>query len=491
MELDKNPFYLLKAAPQDSPAGLAGRIEAMAMSLNVKVLERIRTGLFNSRQRLAAEMAWLPGAAPEEQIHLVGLLKSNPQSLLEIESLAPLARSNLLAAAASKSRDHFLDYALLLFQAFEKADPEEILKTVSQAREASGFPAVALEEILEELQSRRRFFAAAVYGQMKKMPPVPRLELAAALAEAATDSGRLQAPLLAADVLNLYEEDIKHRMDSSAQKVHDEILRLHGRFDALSLAGPQSGADTFPEIDLEPLREDVQSWDKLAQPFQLLAKSQGLNHPESRLMAVKLRELAFLAYNTGGHLDLAQDITLLIREVFAEVVDAAEQAEKDNEILEKLAEEKGLPARDQPGQEMQNRIRAVFSLVRDIQKGPAGPLPASEVRKIESLEAALKSMPEAAKNDPSFQKVALRIRTAALSLHNRSGQSGLAVKLLLALKDFFGRLEPFAALLASDLSTISRRLPAEAGRKNFFSRPWAWLIAGAAVLLLAALFFIF
>lgn len=453
----------MNSSPYDDSAKLFEQIEEMARSINYLVLDQIRQDLFNSGQRLAAEISWLPGLAPEKQNHIIGLLKTDPDSCLVNDELSPLARANLLASVLAQAKERLPDYCLILFRSCNEIKPDELLKTINETREKSGWPQVVLSQIQDNLNERRDYFLAAVRNQLAKLKPAQKLEFLTLLTKKSTQSGTQPPPSLLTALLESYEQEVKNTLHLKAQTVFDEVLRLHSRID---FPPPDDFRDNAPgktDINLEGLSSSLKDWDRLAQPFQLLTKSLGANHHQSQTVALKIRELAFSAYNTRGFLALAQDLTDLMREVFAEVVDVAEQAEKDKLLLDRLAQEKEVREITEQAREMSDYLNQLLSVVlfktREISSKLDKKMPVAEIGPhIDELGGLLKAVTTADKLNPAVQKVALLVRNLALSLYNRYGLTKYASSLLASLGRIFEHAEPYASLFSSDLTSISRSL---------------------------------
>ena len=214
MDLLRNPFYILKATQQDNRHRIIELAEEKILLSDADACITARTELTNPRKRVAAEMAWLPGASPErvydmlllleasEGNHLANdksisippvgqlsntlhglpnartynvadkildLLKSLDRDTTEIgeflgmDTLTPIARANLLAARMLRLPDYtpnvVAEWILAIVKTFESINPSEIRATLNVEREASGFPKIIdLSAIEMEIQNCRRYY---------------------------------------------------------------------------------------------------------------------------------------------------------------------------------------------------------------------------------------------------------------------------------------------------------------------------------------------
>src|SRR4051812_30968366 len=99
MNLLENPFHILGASPRDDRRRLLELAEERSLSQDPAVCAQARADLANPRNRLAAEVAWLPGLSPVHASEAVVSVQHAAAALRKVESLPALSRANLLAAA--------------------------------------------------------------------------------------------------------------------------------------------------------------------------------------------------------------------------------------------------------------------------------------------------------------------------------------------------------------------------------------------------------
>jgi hypothetical protein len=100
-----------------------------------------------------------------------------------------------------------------------------------------------------------------------------------------------------------------------------------------------------PDSALAPminqLIQVVKNWDTVAQPIQVSTKSRGLDHDASHRVAMLVRGMAIDLFNEHGKLNFSQQLTNMLQEVFAEVVEVAERTAEDANALDEIAEQRG------------------------------------------------------------------------------------------------------------------------------------------------------
>ncbi|MDR2141792.1 MAG: hypothetical protein LBR11_08410 [Deltaproteobacteria bacterium] len=482
-----NPFCLLSASVWDDSAKLQERISEKSLTLSHRTLARLHSILVDPRQRLMVEMAWLPGLSETESDHLLGLLKKTPERLLSQGSgpTPPLAQANLLVAALPQAQNRRLDFVLALAEAFDQIDPKEVLAAINEPRQKAGWPLANLDQIQMEIKERQAYCLKTIREQLDQLAAPQRLTFFTKLVEVGTNQGQKPPQTLVVEILNEFRQEAELPLNQRARRVFELISALHALIEA------PEGQDAAKIISTaEKLSKATKIWDQLAQPFQILAKSQGQNQPNSQIMAMKIRELAFLAYNSHGYLSLAQNLTKLLGEVFAEVVDVAEQAEKDRVLLDQLAQVAEVKAKDQLSDDsIRQTLAQVVSLVKDINAQlKKNPQDAELTQEIDQLIALLGTIALSAQTEAAVEKVILMSRTLALSLRYHYGRANSAMAILSELSRIFQGTEPFGSLFASDLESIRLNAQARLKWRDWQRRlPKFWKIALIALIFLALL----
>ncbi|MDR0548313.1 MAG: hypothetical protein LBI10_02715 [Deltaproteobacteria bacterium] len=458
MDLSENPFCLLGAMAGDDSAKITALIEDKTRSLNYKTLTQIQANLTNPQRRLAAEVAWLPGLQPEEVAGALLAFKTAPISLLAL-NLPPLARCNALASALPKAEDRLLEFILELVKAYDEINLTDLAKDLNAARGQGGWPLVLPKHLEVAVSDRKAYFLESIYAELEKLTPPKRLILLTTAISQDAALGQKPASSLLAETLGQFAKEVRLPLAHRTQTVLDDVFYLHSLIDSppegLTSQGPES-----LEGAAAKLVKSTKSWDQLAQPFQLLAKSLKKPHPESQVLALKIRELAFLAYNSGGYLTVALVLTDLLSEVFAEVVDVASQAQKDAAFLDELAKKRHEEDTKRLKADFLERLLAtILNKTRDLETSlaahPSHGLTNLDPQ-IEELRVLLNDVASEAKERETTQKVALTVRNLALRCHHRYGRADLALVLLTALAKIFDGQEPFASLFASDLKSLGQ-----------------------------------
>lgn len=328
--LHSNPFCALKVTTRDDSRKIVDAAEERSLFIDHDLCQKARSTLTNPRTRLSAEIGWMPGVAPKKSEQLVQLVESDPLSARSESGLPKLARANLMAAAfelvrgdeATESIAEFIrDFCWMV----ESIDPQEVMRDINEDRAISGFPEVrSVEFIEEELATRRKFYCSILRNSLDQMDPGKLIETITDAVEVATNSGEEHGPALLDDLVDSYEVETQGFLQK-------EFEALSALVNSAREAAPRGESAVSPIID--KLERVVRNWDRVAQPIQVSAKSRGTVHRQSRDVAFELRGLGIDLNNEHGMLQQARRMTVLLREIFAELPDVVERLEEDAEAI--------------------------------------------------------------------------------------------------------------------------------------------------------------
>ena len=307
-----------------------------------------RSYLTNPRKRLFAEIAWLPGLSPKRSTEVLQLLESTGEDLdmnncaffsdtLGLGKTTPTARTNLLAAWLSRlpdySPDEVAEGILEIAWAFEDINREALCTTINDERIVAGFPEITdLSAVEVEIQNLRRYYRQVIESALDNLPTNELVEAVDEVVESATHNGDDHGPILIDDLVGWYQ-----------LRVQEPLNKDEGNIKALVEKLRTSADGELPDSTLAPIINElnrvVKNWDKVAQPIQVNTKSQGLDHNASHQVADLVRGLAIHLYNEHGKLDFSRQLTGMLQEVFAEVVEVAERTAEDKSALDDIAEQ--------------------------------------------------------------------------------------------------------------------------------------------------------
>ena len=337
MELLANPFLALGATMRDNRRRIMDLAEAKSLISDEGVVRESTAVLTNPRRRLAAEIGWLPGLGPKRISEAISVLEQEPAKIRDLGNVPSLARANLLADGLIRVIGELpeIDVArwiIELAEAHEDIKAEQTVTFLNEERSVAGFPAVSDPRVVDqELQDRRQYYKQAIKRALDQLPAPSCAEVVAIAVDEATDGGDSHAPILIHDLADSFAVEAQTFLDEEKRNI--ETL-VEGVRRAVS---QDEGHEEVGRL-VSQLEEVVRNWDRVAQPIQLSARSQGTSHDLSHEVAGGIRSLAVELLNQHGLLDISKRLTALQQDVFAEVDRIVEQAEEDATKLDEIAE---------------------------------------------------------------------------------------------------------------------------------------------------------
>ena len=388
MDLLQNPFYILNATQQDNRQRIIALAEEQSLLSDADECMSARAELTNPRKRIAAEVAWMPGVSPERVYDILLLLESSvgnrlgcdkttsivpadslaaalarlpyaeksnvadevletlklPNAdfrevgeFLGIQTFAPIARLNLLAARMLRLRDYTPDvvteWILALTETFENINPQEVRAILNAERDASGFPEITELSIIEsELRNCRHYYQQVIKYVLENIRSAKeRVKAVMTVVESATDSDTNHWPILVEDTVDAYG-------NSAAAFLKTKVESIETQDKKIRIAADEGTPDVDFTRMIDKLLRTVRAWDVLAHPIQLSKNRQGLRHDASHDVADRVRQLAIHLFNEYDKLDFSQKILNVLQEVFTEIPAIAERITADLETLNKIAE---------------------------------------------------------------------------------------------------------------------------------------------------------
>jgi hypothetical protein len=340
MDLLQNPFFLLAASPRDNRRRLTELADERSLLLDSSDCMEARSSLTNPRKRLSAEVAWLPDIGPKRAMEVLSILESSPLDLLAIDKLPSVSKANLLSAGLARLQenrcgaDDIANWIQELAWSFENIDIQKLCLAINEGRVVSGFPEVSDLAVIEsEIQERRRYYRNTIKSALDNLAPKELVNAVTIAVEEATEGGEVHGPILLADLVDSYEVEAQEFLDTEEQNIKTLVDKLRGAVNA-------DHQDSILSSIVNLLIQVVKNWDLVAQPIQVSAKSRGLDHDASHRVAWLVRNLAIDMFNDYGKIDYSQQLTSMLREVFAEVGEVAERTADDAVALEDIIEQR-------------------------------------------------------------------------------------------------------------------------------------------------------
>lgn len=325
-----NAFLYLGATTRDDRRKIVELAECKALEVDGDGPQKARAALTNPRARLAQEIAWLPGVAPNKALDLLQATESEGLSISGRQGIPKLALANL-TAAAFESWDEpdsvmLSSYTKELGVMADEFDVEEVIRDINEDRAVSGFPPVADRGAVEsELAARRSAYLVSVKDALDRMQSSELVDAMVMLVKGA--SLNEPAPTLVDQLVDAYALEVEPILSVRAESILAEVER------AKALA-PEGKFKVGVAID--GIGELARAWCSLAKPIQLSAAARGTAEQSSLAVGGAIRSLGLALNNEHNYFELAQRTTAMIAELFSELPELAEVASRDAEKLEKI-----------------------------------------------------------------------------------------------------------------------------------------------------------
>ena len=328
--LHKSPFAVLGVTIRDDRRKIVDQAEHKSLELNPDDCQKARSDLTNPRNRLAVEMAWLPGVSPRRASQLLDGILKDPMAVRKESGLPILSHCNLMASAfeavtTSHPPEDLADFIQELAHLVSELDIDDVIRGINEDRAVSGFPEVkSLDQVESEIGERKRYYRSVIKDALNRLPPEGLLKAITAAVDGATSGGDDHAPELIDDLVDGYAVEVQGVLEKEAENLKKLIETTR------NVVGSGEAAVT-PLI--EKLERVARNWDKFAQPIQLSSKARGIDHDQSISLAYLIRNLAIDLFNDHKMLKSSRRLTALVQEIFAELPQFSERAAEDASTL--------------------------------------------------------------------------------------------------------------------------------------------------------------
>ncbi len=456
MDLLENPFHILGATQHDDQQRIMELAEEKSLLSDPEEITAARGVLINPRNRISAEIAGLPGVKPEQIESVLKHLDSPHQNLLNIIGLSPLASANFFTSAFSRLSDiastNLVEWILAIAHVYERIDAVEVLRTLNEERNISGFPQITdLSVITAEIQNRRHYYSQTLSSAINNLSVTERARLLTLILETVIGNNNNQCPILIDDLIRSYEVEVGDDLEKKQKIIEAQDDKLRVIVDAKS-----------PDATLQPivnqLIRTLKDWDAIAQPIQLSKMNRGERHDASFEVAWKIQKLAVDLFNDYLKYNIALQFLNMLLEVFAEVPEIVERITKDKKDLIKHEHEvKGI--------ELFEEINTQAEKLKETTdaKRPDTTLALMVTQLIETLKSWDSSMQPSEANE----MVAYTVRSVALHLWNEHQKLDFAIMITNNLIDVFSSVPEIAKYLAEDKEVLDEHVITAKGIKKF------------------------
>lgn len=334
MKYIENPFYILGASAKDNRRKIVELAESGAFRDNSERYTEARNLLTNPQKRISAEIRWFLDCDTEQMDEIREYIAAvrNGENAEEphLEECSALTQLNVKLAAVEW--DNFTSvpqakhFVLSISRLFENLDTETIRTIINDARSVAGFPLVErvsdVEAAVAELRNDIRHVTTE---KLQAKSETEYAEIINLLAESYSDNRRYAGHTILEDAISEYQLFISAKLNEQQEDIitmADYILR--------------GVKEIRVEDAVSDLLRALSAWDSLAQPLQLLAKSNGSIHGDSERLLGKIRGLSIKLHNDHGYTQQAILITEKLLDLFKELPKYEEMLQKDLQVLEQV-----------------------------------------------------------------------------------------------------------------------------------------------------------
>lgn len=332
MNLFENPFYILGLSTRDSKQRIVEACDEKSLTLDSDVCSQFRIMLTQPRNRIIAEISWLPGVAPSRAANILNKIQKEPNNLNNlISGLNPLVKCNIAAAFLRYHKPNnpsqIVNLLVAMARTHDAISSENILASINEDRHLAGLPLIQdVGNIKEAILEQRKYFAGVMKDALNNTPK-PDVVFTE-IVEKTTSNGQEHPPLLINDLTDLYQIEVQKYLDKLAQDIR------------VITEGIQSHNINKIDSALNLLEKKVKSWDQIAQPIQLIMQSKGMEDSHSQEIANELRRSTIYLANELEMHEAAQRVSILMADVFKELPQFAERVSEDLSVLEDILNRK-------------------------------------------------------------------------------------------------------------------------------------------------------
>jgi hypothetical protein len=321
-DLRTSPFYVLGVSPRDDRATLEDAKETAISDGRLSEPEALRLQqlLMAPRPRLGAELAWLPGVAPNRVRKLIDEISP---SVEDAAGLPPLAAANMAAHRCVHNQIPACPDLLVSFYA--RNEEEETLRLLNPERRTSGFPEVPRELMHEALQELMHTHTSALIVFITGRPN-PGRALLEILQKHFIDGSNVVSFL--DELVDRFDEwavDPTRYFESAISETLDRIQK-----DPASLNEP-----------LRAFSLAIEGWASVAVPRQFIMARRHLKDPRTEQLLLKVRGVCLHLNNEIGDPQTSLAITKAAAPAFEGSPDHIQLLRADIQTLEELAASHG------------------------------------------------------------------------------------------------------------------------------------------------------
>jgi hypothetical protein len=320
-----NPFRILEATYTSTVNEITDLLEDAEFDefFEQEVLLRAQQALVTPRERIFAELGWLPELSQQQVDKVVANLEKGDvdQILSGIDHYPELAQANILSFLSDKS-DAVDLVASRLCSCWDDIDTSDIANFLNDMRGRSGFPTVTEDQVEETLAALVAEHATTVSKGIWSSKESDWLM------NWITESELERNPD------NVFLKELVREYDKGSETKLNAIIEAMDESAENARDYPENAAEYVQTLD-----NLLVKWDDINQPVQLYEQHHGLEEARSKEVYRRLRDLCLELANDHGQHKEALHLSEALLRTFPELESVAEELRKDVSDLEELIEQ--------------------------------------------------------------------------------------------------------------------------------------------------------
>lgn len=332
--LRSSPFGLLKASTRDDRSKIVSLAEEQSLFIDQELCSKARQDLTNPRNRLFAEVAWLPGLAPRKADKYVELLDEQLAEYIQnLRTEQPIVKANLIAAllevlSEEEAKELWVSLIIDLSIAADHLDPDTLLRQINEDRQVAGFSEVQSTDSLDEVfEAQKKYYKEVVKNSLDELDSEKLLNVIGLVAIEATENGTKHAPILIDEIIDGYRIEVTGFLEAESQNITKVVSAIKD----CAEHNPEKFKELFPQLE-----KLVSNWSRVALPIQLSMKSRGMEHDLSYSTGFTIRGAGLKLFNEHDLMNETKLITNLLKKYFQHFPELAERAEDDSQALTEI-----------------------------------------------------------------------------------------------------------------------------------------------------------
>lgn len=230
MNLFQNPFYIIGVTTRDSKLSIVAACDTKSLTVDTDLCTRFRSALTHPRNRLSAELAWLPGLSPSRSLGLIDRLEKDPQnSLLLLMGLNPLSKCNALVTFLEiykpTEESQISNLLIEIAQSFDQIDFANLMAIINEDRQVAEIPVIQdVESIKQEMQNRREYMIGIMKDSLNNVK-APDNVLTGMIMRTTAD-GKQHPPILIEELTEKYQIEVQKYLDQLVGQIRDSISTI-------------------------------------------------------------------------------------------------------------------------------------------------------------------------------------------------------------------------------------------------------------------------